>query len=224
MKKNFAITAALAAMFALPTLSMGAAQIWWTLDSGDGTQVQGGVGQELRIERLQDAGVYNLTLTMWANVTAPALYSANTTLSADGAVAATAWNAVPPTGGAATPAGGLNTPGPGDIATNFGAATFSGPGYIGNMLNLGSMSLTINDVNPLAGPDVSIFARVGNGLFGTSDFATATVDYGPNLGVNGGVVGASGALPVVTIIEIVPEPATLSLLGLGALALIRRRR
>lgn len=224
MKKNFAITAALAAMFALPALSHGAAQIWWTLDGGDASLVSSGVGQALVVETGDAAQVYSFTATMWANVTAPALYSANTTLSADGPVAASSWVAVPPTGGAETPAGGLNTPGAGDIATNFGAATFSGPGYIGNDINLGTLTFTIDKTGGPTGA-VNIFARVGNGLFGTSDFGTATVDYGPNLGVNGGVVGASGNMPVITINEaVIPEPATLSLFGIGVLALIRRRR
>ncbi|MCB9853172.1 MAG: PEP-CTERM sorting domain-containing protein [Phycisphaerales bacterium] len=223
MKKNFAITAALAAMFAMPAFSMGAAQIWWTLDSGDASQVSGGVGQTLVLNRGDAAQIYDFTVTMWANVTNVGLFSANTTLTANGAVSATAAALNAPPGGGVTPAGGLNTPGPGPIATNFGGATFSGTGYLGNMINLGTISLRIDNTGGAVG-NVDIFAQVGSGVFGQSDFQAATVDYGPNLGIDGGVEGnGAGGLPVITIIQ-VPEPATLSLIGLGALALIRRRR
>ena len=89
MKKNFAITAALAAMFAMPALSMGAAQVWFTLASGDVTESSSGAGQTLELVRGDAAQVYDFTVTMWANVTGIGVFGANTSMIADGPIVAT---------------------------------------------------------------------------------------------------------------------------------------
>lgn len=224
MKKNLFMVAALVGAFAMPAVSQGAASIWFEYVSGptDGNGVTSqGPGQALVIEKPAAPGSYTYEIAMLANVTDVGLYSANTTLSSDSTIAVTNANLIPPVGGAPTPAGALGTFGPGDIATNFGAATFSGPGYLGNNILLGTLTFVVDKLDDGTS---NVYARVGNGLFGTSQFGTATVDYGANLGINGGVVGAEGdGLPVISFVN-VPEPATLSLLGLGAIALIRRRR
>lgn len=136
MKKNLFATAALmaVALVSVPSVSQGAASVWFSA-GGDG-----GAGTVLEI--VAAPGANSIDVSMLANVTGVSLYSNNTTLTADGPVSVTAWNAVPPPGGAATPAGGLGVPGPGPIATNFGAATFSPPGYIGNGIDMGTLTLS----------------------------------------------------------------------------------
>ena len=65
-------------------------------------------------------------------------------------------------------------------------------------------------------------AQIGVLLWAQSNFQPAQVSFAGAPFVNGGTAGAGG--DVVVRITNIPEPATLSLLGLGAVALIRRRR
>jgi hypothetical protein len=222
MKKNLFMVAALVGAFAMPAVSQGSASIWFEYVSGP-TQgldpVSQGEGQVLSIDKPDGPGLYEYTINMLANVDGVGLYSANTTLSADGPAAVTGTILNAPVGGAPTPAGGLNTFGPGDIATNFGGATFSGPGYTGQNILLGTLTIVIDKAGTNG---VNISARVGTGVFGQQDFQAADVRYADGAFVSGGIVG--NAENIAITFNNVPEPATMSLLGLGAIALIRRRR
>jgi hypothetical protein len=72
----------------------------------------------------------------------------------------------------------------------------------------------------------NLTAWIGGGAFGGNDdplTGNEIVQIGPNAPVDGGPTGVELPLPVITVTN-VPEPATLSLLALGAIALIRRRK
>jgi hypothetical protein len=224
MKKNMFMVAALVGALAMPAISQGAATVWFEYVGGDGAPTSGGgPGETLVIEKPNAPGTYHFTINMVANVTDVGIYGNITTLLADGPVAASDLTVVPPPGGAPNAASGLGTPGPGPIAVNFGGAVFSGNGYLGPDLLMATIDLTIVKLGGEMG-DVGIYPVIGTTLWGDQFFGAPDVSFGPNGPVSGAVAGAgANGLPSV-VIHWVPEPATLSLLGLGAIALIRRRR
>jgi hypothetical protein len=81
--------------------------------------------------------------------------------------------------------------------------------------------LAVGDFNGVgSNPGYLVFHCDGEGL--------VLIGIGPNVAVGGSIDGTTfgpveGYLPAITIHQ-VPEPMTMSLLGLGGLALIRRRR
>lgn len=76
------------------------------------------------------------------------------------------------------------------------------------------------DTNP-----VSVSAENGPNAWGATDGTSGSVQYGGNASGNGNPhnLYGPGPVPVINITQ-TPEPATLGLIGLGVVALIRRRK
>jgi len=234
MKKNTIMIAATVAAFALASVSQAATSVWFQLgDAGtSGVTVAndngtGGPGETLLLDKPGEPGIYTFTVDMYASVTGPGLYSHNTTLSADGTVSAsTLQNASPPSDGGfsiANTGTGAGIFGPGFILNNYGSGCFSGTGWALQNMYLGSITLTV-DKTDLG--SVNVYAEVGNGSYGLNGGGfEQELYFGPNPSVSGqnAISPPAGEFAVITITNL-PEPATLSLLGLGAIALIRRRR
>ena len=207
MKKNFVLAALALAAFVVPSTAFGAASVYFRIAGDAGSNSAGNV---LVID---DAGPGSVNIEMVADVTDVSLFSVSTTLrnAGPGSAALSGLVSNAPLGGAPTPPTAINA-GP-VLAQNFGAATFSGPGFLGPDIVLSTFTLDYDG-------EGSITAEIGNLLWAQSNFLPADVQFADGPLVSGGQIGAGGN----TVISIVPEPATLSLLGLGAVALIRRRR
>ena len=73
------------------------------------------------------------------------------------------------------------------------------------------------------GSMLEMFLEVGTGRINT-DGEFILVNFGDaNVGVDGGVVGSRGSIADATV-NVIPEPGSLALLGIGGLMLLRRRR
>ncbi len=196
------------------------ASVWFEYKGGGGAFLLSpqGEGRVLEIGTT-GLGPFDLEISMYASVTSVSLYSANTTLAADTNASIPTMTMIPPEFGAETPAGGLNTPGPGDIATGFGGATFQGDGYLGENILMGTFTLhAVRDLNLLT----VIAARVGNGVWAQSDTQGALLRFADGGFENGGVAG-NALTDVIKVHYGVPEPTTLGLIALGAMFVLKRR-
>lgn len=214
------IAASLFLSLAFSAIAAADASVWFEYKGGGGAFLLApqGEGRVLEIGTA-DIGPFDLEISMYATVTGVGLYSANTTLAADTNASIPTMTMIPPDLGAETPAGGLNTPGPGDIATGFGGATFLGDGYLGEDILLGTFTLhAVRDLNLLT----VITARVGNGVWAQSDTQGAPLRFADGGFQNGGVAG-NALTDVIKVHYGVPEPTTFGLIALGAMFVLTRR-
>jgi len=221
------------------TAANASTYVWWDVEGLPvGMSATAGQGQALVINVGAVAGPYDFTLVMKMSNDAAAAtqgltgYRINLWNGADANLSVTNPSAATPLGDEAT-IGLLNPlvwsgtksgtiPGTDSLLLNYGRGRQSGGTTLSS---LNSPQDWIRIELHAVGSDHAIYESVGLNLFGTAPPTTNWVYFGPNPAVTGatGVTtwnGASGYLPVISII---PEPATLVLLGLGLVGLIRRR-
>jgi hypothetical protein len=222
---------------ALAANTYGAGQVWYsaTSTSASATVGSSGPGQtlELGCDKTPGAAVctWDVSLmyttadggqTGWAlDLFAPAGSAADFSVTNAVAVAnvISAGGTTPGAPGVAF-GGGIVDPRIlwGDIS-GFNAAPPGGPGQY----TLMTFTLTKGGLD---GAVHNLTAWIGGGAFGGNDdplTGAEIVQIGPNVPVDGSPTGIELPLPVITVTNI-PEPATLSLLALGGIALIRRRK
>ncbi|HPF38859.1 MAG TPA: hypothetical protein P5081_17200 [Phycisphaerae bacterium] len=197
--------------------------IWFELVSSDVgiSSLDHGPGKVLLLSNPMSATPFNVTARMVGNVSGVGVTIDSTTFSADYGVSVSATDAVVLPNGILNTVGGVGVPGPGDIATNFGQTSFDfpAPGFVGASIDFGTVTFTI-DPTLGAYDNGQIFARVGPGLWGLANFSGAQIRFG-----NGGFVdGANTDVGKAPVIQIIPEPAAITLILLAATPMLRRRR
>jgi hypothetical protein len=187
-------------VFGLAASANAVNQVWFEATSGPGSPL-GAAGTKLTLPSL---GSYNITALM---TTDQPVLSWGLNFSAP---AALTFSACDVNNNPFTTVLNEGTCGAGfwtEAAAVSGTPIAPGARFI-----LGTFTLTAT-----AGGDVTV--SVNNGEFSGPDFSYPPTQFGDGAAIEG-FAGTPIANPVITVI---PEPATLVLLGLGAMALIRRR-
>lgn len=232
MKRIALVVAALMVVLVAAPSANAAMDFWFTVGgtTGGGVDViSQGPGAPLVIEKPQGPGIWTFEIELWVVPTTTNIASFALDLSADSVQASASNNLVGSAfAGFESQDNGTNTPFP-LIVNDLGAAsvfsTYSGPAAVA-----GSFTITIDKMGP--GADIyNFYAGPGNNGFG---YGVAPFNVQPTDGTFPTLAGLEtldGAQsdvlltssPVISI-QNIPEPATIALLGLGGLALIRRRR
>lgn len=227
--KKFNVFVATIALLAATTAASAVDTAWFSLEGGTVLNSSQGPGAALVIEKNLDT----VTLTIGYNVSsgsgalagwAIAITSQQTpgkSVSVDGFTRLGAGYNIPTGGNAPVSLSGGGT-------FDIGAGAINADGTTGLVF---TFELTIDGKTDQSTTD--IFGSFGTSEQVRSDGVQWYGTVGPNAGSGGlgdpvgvvyGYAGTSfGSLPVISITNI-PEPATLALLGLGVVALIRRRR
>lgn len=221
MKKIASMLVALA-MAAGASVAQAADNAWFTLQGGgpDVTVISQGPGQALVIEKQPGPGTTTLTIGYNVSSAGGPLGGYAYALNAQ-SQGQTALFSNPQNVGA-----GFSAPFPGPTGETlvYGAGSPAGTGAPGLV---STFTLVINKLGPLGetnifgdfGPTAQAYASgyAWYGRVGPNPVTYGLPNYADDVGPGW------GPLPVITIRNI-PEPASIALLGVGALALIRRRK
>ncbi|HPF40574.1 MAG TPA: hypothetical protein P5081_05455 [Phycisphaerae bacterium] len=216
-------------LFAISVASPASADIsvWFELVSSDVsvTAIDQGIGKALLLSDPKEVAPFSVTARMLADIPGQVVLGTSTRLAADYGVKVDSMMLTAPALGVVTPGFGQGVYGPGDIASNFGAATFiPSDGFTGSNVDLGTITFTID---PQLGAYAlgEITARIGIAIWGLAPPNAQDppeipiLRYGEGAFVAGNIVDAGEA----TVIRFAPEPSTLCLLAVP-FATLRRRR
>jgi len=213
------------AMLGLVTTANAADTAWFSLENAPAGVTANLVDGQLQIEKDDGLAPNPVTLVIGYNFTNTNIYSSG--LMSSWSISLSSPDAGLSIGGLTYDlAGGYDSQllggsgaSPGTFLDSFGQGSTSQSGGVGLV---GTFELII-DKGIFAGPYNIFGAFGGSEQIYDSGYAWFGA-VGPNVSDIYGTIGTSfGALPVITITNI-PEPATIGLLGLGVVALIRRRR
>ena len=223
------ILVGLVAGLLVPGVASADALSWFTMSGGQGNVITEGPEQTLLIEKDPAAGTYTFDIDWWIGYTGPeaANWGAALDLTTNDPNVAVSMN-VQNQGAAYPLLGGPGTvfPAPGQILENMFVGTFNFAGTPAGATNhIGSFRLTVTKAQPDPGGVVELTPGIGLGGWIQSNFLADFVKFGADPGplLDGLDITAVASIPAIRIVNI-PEPATLALLGLGAVAMIRRRR
>lgn len=211
MKRGMSLV--LAAVLALAIgASANADSLVWAESGGAGAQ-----GATLVIDRLPGGSdTYTISFVHSSNPPLSGasvdLFSNDSGLSATAAMLTTTWE-IPDTFTLGNSPGNL-------ITLAGGAQLFGAPKAGGGLFDI---TIDLNDPVGAVGATWEISAKIGGGTFSEPGGTVFPVFFGASNSVPGSPLGGVGDVPVV-IIRNIPEPATMALLGVGLLGLIRRRR
>jgi hypothetical protein len=217
MKLKVLVTAL--ALLATTAVANAADQAWFSWEGGDGAPVNQGPGQTLVIEKPATPGTYHIVIGY--NFTNNEQFGSPTGMAGWGFELGGAPGVT--YGGedyTNSQAAGYNL----DIPNGTGASL--GAGGLSNAANGADGLVFLFEIwidKPPAGPSTAIFGDLGSQVSSTGFAWYGSI--GPNAGHYGipGYNDNTGSLPLIQI-NTVPEPATIALLGMGVVALIRRRR